>query len=97
VVAVAVAAAGAAEAVAVAEAAPVARDAAAVAVCPGVLAASADQTSRLRCQSQVIMAGLDNIDPAVLCLDGIASRARRRPRLTVERVFDFVDKCQHAG
>jgi hypothetical protein len=72
-------AAGAAEAAAVAEAAPVARDAAAVAVCPGVLAASADQTSyRLRCQSQVIMAGLDKVDPAVLCLDGGAASACRQ-------------------
>jgi len=81
VVAVAAAVAGAAEAAAVAEAAPVAADVAAVAVCPGVLAASADQISyRLHCQTQVIMAGLDNIDPAVLCLDGVASRAHRRDR-----------------
>ena len=42
-VAVAAAAAGAAEAVVVAEVAPVAQDVAAVAVCPGVVAASADQ------------------------------------------------------
>ena len=76
--AVAVAAAGAAEAAAVAEAVPVARDAAAVAVCLGVLAASVDQTSRLRCQSQVIMAGLDKVDPAVLCLEGGAANAYRQ-------------------
>jgi len=80
VVAVGAAAAGAAAA-GVAEAAPVVADVAAVAVCPGVLAASADQISyRLHCQTQVIMAGLDNIDPAVLCLDGVASRAHRRDR-----------------
>ena len=77
--AVVAAAAVVAEAVVVAEAAPVARDVAAVAVCPGVLAASADQTSyRLRCQTQVIMAGLDKVDPAVLCLDGGAASARRQ-------------------
>ena len=49
-VAVAAAAAGVAEAAAVAEAVVVAADVAAVAVCPGVLAASADQISyRMRC------------------------------------------------
>jgi hypothetical protein len=81
VAAVAVAAAEAAEVAAVAEAVPVAQDVAAVAVCPGVLAASADQISyRLHCQNAVIMAGLDKIDPAVLCLGGVASRARRRVR-----------------
>jgi hypothetical protein len=81
VVAVAAAVAGAAEAAAVAEAAVVAVDVAAVAVCPGVLAASADQISyRLHCKTKVIMAGLDNIDPAVLCLDGGAARACKRAR-----------------
>jgi hypothetical protein len=48
-------------------------------------------------KTQVIMAGLDNIDPAVLCLDGVASRAQASSRLTVERVSSFVDKRQHAG
>jgi hypothetical protein len=48
-------------------------------------------------KTQVIMAGLDNIDPAVLCLEGVASRTQASLRLTVERVSDFVDKRQHAG
>jgi hypothetical protein len=52
---------------------------------------------RSRYQTQVIMAGLDNIDPAVLCLDGGAARACRRARAwQAERVSDFVDKRRHS-
>ena len=44
------------------------------------------------------MAGLDKIDPAVLCLDGsCCTRVQASLRLTVEPVADFVDKRRHAG
>jgi hypothetical protein len=98
VAAVAAAVAEAAEAVVVAEAALVARDAAAVAVCPGVLAASADRISlQLLCQNEVATAGLDNIDPAVLCLADVPGGKQANSRLKAEPVSEFVDKRQHAG